>query len=256
VAAISQLTGKIVRPNDDARTLRNAPRATKPVDETVHNKQTRSASGETPPAQSAPSMAPALATAPAQHTDGTSAAGAEAQAIAQEEPAGHAASTSEPREAAEAEAPQPRASASTAAKPIKKRGKTRSKLYFFAGLGTGLAAAAAAFLWFGHRPSGGAGPRPTGDGLKIAESSQQVVRLGGVETLVVSGFVSNIAEQDEALPNLRLELYNEKREVLKTGTTAACAPVLTAGASCRFSIKIESPDLDSAKGGHAIVWDK
>lgn len=98
-------------------------------------------------------------------------------------------------------------------------------------------------------------PRP-GDGLSIAESSKRLQRIGGVETLVVRGYVANIGEIPRTVPGLRLELYNEKREVIQAETTGAPAALLDPAASAEFEIRLELPQLSLAKGGYAVVWDQ
>ncbi len=93
-----------------------------------------------------------------------------------------------------------------------------------------------------------------GDGLKIAESSKRLQRIGGVETLVVRGFISNISELPAAVPNLRLELYNEKREVIQDSGAKAPVGLLDPSGSVEFEIRMELPQLNLAKGGYGLVW--
>lgn len=97
-------------------------------------------------------------------------------------------------------------------------------------------------------------PKP-GDGLSITESSKRLQRIGGVETLVVRGYVANIGEIPRTVPGLRLELYNEKREVIQSETANAPAALLDPAASSEFVIRLKLPQLNLAKGGYAVVWD-
>ncbi len=97
-------------------------------------------------------------------------------------------------------------------------------------------------------------PRP-GDGLSITESSKRLQRIGGVETLVVRGYVANIGDIPRTVPGLRLELYNEKKEVIQSESVAAPAALLDPAASSEFVIRLELPQLNLAKGGYAVVWD-
>ncbi|MCA0199492.1 MAG: zinc-ribbon domain-containing protein [Proteobacteria bacterium] len=97
-------------------------------------------------------------------------------------------------------------------------------------------------------------PKP-GDGLSITESSKRLQRIGGVETLVVRGYVANIGEIPRTVPGLRLELYNEKHEVIQSEAAAAPAALLDPAASSEFVIRLELPQLNLAKGGYAVVWD-
>ena len=93
-----------------------------------------------------------------------------------------------------------------------------------------------------------------GDGLKIAESSKRLQRIGGVETLVVRGFISNISDLPTAVPKLRLELYNEKREVIQDSGANAPVGLLDPNGSVEFEIRMELPQLNLAKGGYGVVW--
>jgi len=102
----------------------------------------------------------------------------------------------------------------------------------------------------------GAEPKHVGDGLKIAESSKRLQRIGGIETLVVRGFVSNISDVPQAVPNLKLELYNEKHEVIQDAGVKACAALLDPRGTCDFEVKLELPQVAAAKGGYAVVWAK
>ncbi len=95
-----------------------------------------------------------------------------------------------------------------------------------------------------------------GDGLKIAESSKRLQRIGGVETLVVRGFISNISEVPKTVPNLKLELYNEKKEVIQDSNLKAPVGILDPQGSVEFEIRMELPQLSQAKGGYGVVWDQ
>ena len=93
-----------------------------------------------------------------------------------------------------------------------------------------------------------------GAGLRIAESSKRLQRIGSVETLVVRGFISNIADVPKAVPNLSLQLYNEKREVIQDSGAPAPKGLLDPGASVEFEVRMELPQLAAAKGGYGVVW--
>ena len=99
-------------------------------------------------------------------------------------------------------------------------------------------------------------PPKEGEGLKIALSPMSLRRIGGVETLVVRGFISNIGEIPRAVPKLKLELYNEKKEVLQDAPGAAPTALLDPKGSVEFEIRMELPQIAAAKGGYAVVWAK
>jgi hypothetical protein len=160
-----------------------------------------------------------------------------------------------------------RAGGGTAATPFKRR-KPLDPAYTTAAMMGAVVLSIVAVLWFGRAEIakmlpqfqslydrvGVEAPRP-GDGLSIAESSKRLQRIGGVETLVVQGYVSNIGEIPRTVPGIRLELYNEKKEVIQAKTAAAPAALLDPAGSASFEIRLELPQLSLAKGGYAVVWD-
>lgn len=146
--------------------------------------------------------------------------------------------------------------------------KPMDPAYVSAAMMGGIVASILAVLWFGrgtlaemmpefrsvYDRMGVEAPRP-GEGLSISESSKRLQRIGGVETLVVRGFVSNVGELPRAVPGLRLELYDGRQEVIQEQTVSAPAALLDPGGSAEFEIRLELPQLSAAKGGYAIVWN-
>jgi len=158
--------------------------------------------------------------------------------------------------------------AGKAAKPVVIR-KPMDPAYVTALMMSGIVASIVAVLWFGRAEIAKLLPQfqslysrvgveapVVGEGLSIAESSKRLQRISGVETLVVRGYISNIGEIPRTVPGIRLELYNEKREVIQAQTAPAPAALLDPGASSEFVIRLELPQLSLAKGGYAVVWDQ
>jgi hypothetical protein len=163
------------------------------------------------------------------------------------------------------------ASIAARAKPTKplKASKPIDPAYVTAAVMAGAVLSLALLIWLGRSIlmdvwpgiSGfyeriGAQTKQVGDGLKIAESSKRLQRIGGVETLVVRGFISNISDVPETVPNLKLELYNEKHEVIQDAGAKACAALLDPRGTCEFEVRLELPQITAAKGGYAVVWAK
>lgn len=154
-----------------------------------------------------------------------------------------------------------------AAKPVK-ISKPLNPAYTTAAMMAGIVASIVAVLWFGraeiskmlprfqsvYDKVGVEAPRP-GDGLSIAESSKRLQRINGIETLVVQGYVANIGDIPRTVPGIRLDLYNEKKEVIQSEAAPAPAGLLDPGASAAFDIRLKLPQLSLAKGGYAVVWD-
>ena len=97
-------------------------------------------------------------------------------------------------------------------------------------------------------------PAKPGDGLRISESSKRLQRIGGVETLMVRGFISNIAEIPKTAPGLTLQRYNEKKEVIQDTSINPPSGLLDPQGSSEFEIRMELPQLNAAKGGYGVVW--
>ncbi len=93
----------------------------------------------------------------------------------------------------------------------------------------------------------GMAPKNPGDGLRLAQSGMRLQRVGGVETLVVKGYISNISQASRPVPGLRLQLTDAKNEVVQEITSAAPKTTLDAGASVDYELRLELPDMGKAK---------
>lgn len=92
-----------------------------------------------------------------------------------------------------------------------------------------------------------------GDGLRIAPSGRRLTRIGGVETLVVKGFISNTTNLVKEVPKMSLQLINEKKEVIQSSEADAPTPMLNPGQSIEYELRLELPQLDRAKD-YQVVW--
>lgn len=144
----------------------------------------------------------------------------------------------------------------TAMAPKKRRKQRRSRkwLYLTIGLAAsvvvlGVAGLLASYLGRGSDPS-----HPSLDQLLIAQDSNRIVRIGGADTLIVDGHISNNGSAEQRLRPLRLELYSDKEDVLLSSSSNACAIVLPPGAACSYQVRIRLPESDGAKPKFAVVW--
>lgn len=96
-------------------------------------------------------------------------------------------------------------------------------------------------------------PKP-GDGLRISESAKRLQRINGVETLVVRGFIANIADVPKTVPGLTLQLYNEKKEVIQDTSVNPPVGLLDPQGQAEYEIRLALPQLTAAKGGYGVVW--
>ena len=127
----------------------------------------------------------------------------------------------------------------------------------------------AALLWFGrdigesvlpaaksfYEKTGVAEARP-GDGLRWAESNKRLQRIGGIETLVVKGFVSNIGEIVKPVPAMKLQLLDERKAVIQESETPSPSALLNQNESVEVELRLEFPDMAKAKDGYRMAWSE
>ncbi len=124
----------------------------------------------------------------------------------------------------------------------------------------------AALLWFGrgivesvlpaaksfYEKTGAAEARP-GDGLRWAESNKRLQRIGGIETLVMKGFVSNIGEIVKPVPAMKLQLLDERKAVIQESETPSPSALLNQNEFVEVELRLELPDMAKAKGGYRMA---
>jgi predicted Zn finger-like uncharacterized protein len=124
-----------------------------------------------------------------------------------------------------------------------------------------------ALLWFGRdyverawpaskgffEKTGVAEAKP-GDGLRWAESSKRVQRISGVETFVLRGFVSNIDKVVKPVPAMKIQLLNEKKEVIQESPEIQpSATILNPNETVEVELRLELPQLARSKD-YRIAW--
>ena len=102
----------------------------------------------------------------------------------------------------------------------------------------------------------GAEPKKPGGGLKIAEfqsdpAAHRRRRDAGGQRIHLEH-----RRTPETVPNLKLELYDQKHQVIQDAGAKACAALLDPGGTCQFELKMELPQMAAAKGGYGVVWAK
>ena len=86
-----------------------------------------------------------------------------------------------------------------------------------------------------------------GEGLRLTQSGMKLLRIGGIETLVVKGYVSNIGDKVRDIPRIRLQLVDATGEVVQQTETMPSQPTLAPTASMDFEVKLELPNMAAAK---------
>jgi hypothetical protein len=93
-----------------------------------------------------------------------------------------------------------------------------------------------------------------GQGLRIAQSgAPRLLRIGGIETLVVKGYVSNIDTKERPVPHIKLQLVDATGAVIQESDTAPAKSSLAAGASVDYELRLELPNMAAAKS-IAVNW--
>jgi hypothetical protein len=86
-----------------------------------------------------------------------------------------------------------------------------------------------------------------GDGLRLTNSGMHLLRIAGIETLVVKGYISNTSEKTRDVPNLRLQLSDTTGQIVQNIISAPPRSSLAPGEEVDIEIKLQQPDLDAAK---------
>jgi hypothetical protein len=149
----------------------------------------------------------------------------------------------------------------------RKKSKPVNPAYLTATVTTLAVLSLGALLWFGrgvvedmlpwmksfYEKTGVAEARP-GDGLRWAESSKRVQRISGVETFVLRGFVSNIDKVVKPVPAMKIQLLNEKKEVIQESPeTQPSATILNPNETVEVELRLELPQLARSKD-YRIAW--
>lgn len=97
-------------------------------------------------------------------------------------------------------------------------------------------------------------PKNPGEGLRLAQSGMRLQHIGGVETLVVKGYISNIGQTARDVPNLRLQLIDATNAVVQEVKSPAPKANLDPGGSVDYEMRLELPDMTKAKNV-VVAWD-
>ncbi len=148
-----------------------------------------------------------------------------------------------------------------------KRRKPIDPAYVTAGIMGAAVLSLALMVWFGRGllmdlwpgiagfyDSVGMEAEQPGGGLSISETGKRLVRVGGVETLIVRGFVSNISDVAKPVPGLRLELFDQRDDVIQDAEATTATSLLDPGSTVEFELRMQLPQLDAAQG-YRVVWD-
>ena len=86
-----------------------------------------------------------------------------------------------------------------------------------------------------------------GVGPRLTQSGMRLLRIGGIETLVIKGYISNIGKEDKEVADIRLQLLDATNFIVQETTTEPEKSSLSPGESMNFEIRLELPNMDAAK---------
>ncbi|MCC3861619.1 MJ0042-type zinc finger domain-containing protein [Pseudemcibacter aquimaris] len=86
---------------------------------------------------------------------------------------------------------------------------------------------------------------PIEDRLKIGPLQPRFERIGGVQNLVIAGYVENISGKPEEIPELRVRLLNERKQILRNWTFKANALTVNADEQVTFETSLPNSPADA-----------
>ncbi len=86
-----------------------------------------------------------------------------------------------------------------------------------------------------------------GEGLRLSQPQPSRMIIGGVQTLVVNGFITNLTETAQPVPNIKLMLVDENNNIVQETSSAPSASTIDPNSSIPYRIELQLP-VDSATG--------
>lgn len=91
------------------------------------------------------------------------------------------------------------------------------------------------------------------EGLRLSQPTPVRIMKGGVQTLVVTGFVTNLTEALQTVPNLKLMLIDKDNNVVQETTTPPSAPTIDPNSTQPYRIELQLPVETAAS--LRVDWD-
>lgn len=86
-----------------------------------------------------------------------------------------------------------------------------------------------------------------GEGLRLSQPQPSRMIIGGVQTLVVNGFITNLTDAAQPVPNVKLMLIDENNNIVQETSSAPSAATIDPNSSIPYRIELQLP-VDSATG--------
>ena len=91
------------------------------------------------------------------------------------------------------------------------------------------------------------------EGLRLSQPTPVRIMKGGVQTLVVTGFVTNLTESIQTVPSLKLSLIDQDNNVVQETSAAPSAPTIDPNSTQPYRIELQLPDERAAS--LRVDWD-
>ncbi len=90
-------------------------------------------------------------------------------------------------------------------------------------------------------------------GLRLSAPQPVRIMKAGVQTLVVSGFITNLTPEVQTVPNIKLMLVNKDNEVVQETSQAPASPVIDPNSTMPYRIELQLP-VETAQSLR-VDWD-
>ena len=89
--------------------------------------------------------------------------------------------------------------------------------------------------------------------LRLSQPRPVRIMIGGVQTLVVTGFITNLTEELQNVPNLKLMLVNQDNDVVQEPTTPPTSPTIDPNSTQPYRNELQLPDESATN--LRVDWD-
>jgi hypothetical protein len=91
------------------------------------------------------------------------------------------------------------------------------------------------------------------EGLRLSQPQPVRIMKGGVQTLVVNGFVTNLTEEIKTVPDLKLMLIDEDNNIVQEATAPPTSPTINPNSTQPYRIELQLPNESAAS--LRVDWD-
>jgi predicted Zn finger-like uncharacterized protein len=86
-----------------------------------------------------------------------------------------------------------------------------------------------------------------GEGLRLSQPQPSRMIIGGVQTLIVNGFITNLTDGAQPVPNVKLMLVDDNNNIVQETSSPPSSSTIDPNSSIPYRIELQLP-VDSATG--------